>query len=180
MRNYKTEGIIIKRRNIGETDRIITVFTGHFGKIQVKAVGVRKIISRRAAHVELLNFSTLTLYKGRGLPILIEAATLKSFYQIKDDLTKVGFAYHICELVDGLCPENQENRVTFRLLKDTLTKLSGNVDIALVVHEFEIGLLTALGFWPRTKLSTQMKTDYFIENILERKLKSKQIIPRLG
>src|SRR3990167_4660571 len=108
MRTYKTEGIIIKRKNFGEADRIITVLTRNHGKIQVKATGVRKIQSRRSSHVELLNHASLFIYKGRGsLPILTEAETIDSFQDIKNDLTKVGFAYHICELIDGLCAENQ-------------------------------------------------------------------------
>ena len=64
MRTHKTEGIIIKRRNYGEADRILTVFTKYNGKIQVKATGIRRIPSRRSAHVELLNYSVLNLYKG--------------------------------------------------------------------------------------------------------------------
>ena len=43
MRSYRIEGIIIKRRDFGETDRILTVFTKTQGKISVIAKGVRKI-----------------------------------------------------------------------------------------------------------------------------------------
>ena len=62
-RAYKTEAIIIKRRNFGEADRILTILTKNYGKIQVRAPGVRKITSRRSSHIELLNFSSLTLYR---------------------------------------------------------------------------------------------------------------------
>lgn len=179
MRSYKIEGIVIKRKNIGETDRILTVFTKYTGKIQIKAIGVRRITSRRSSHVEPLNLSLLTLYKGKGLPILTEAQSLESFSSIKENLVKVGFAYHICELVDGLCPENQENRLVFSLLCQTLHGLSSTEDITSVVHEFEVELLTLLGFWSNTQLSNKVNTHNFIEQILERKLKSKQIIPRL-
>jgi len=54
MKSYKTEGIIIKRKNFGEADRILTIFTKNKGKISIVAKGVRKINSRRAPHIELL------------------------------------------------------------------------------------------------------------------------------
>lgn len=178
LRSFKTEGIIIKRRNFGEADRILTVLTKRFGKIKVKAVGVRRITSRRSPHIELLNFSRLSLHKGHALPILTEAETIADFSSIKENLTKVGFAYHICELVDGLCPENQENRRAFFLLKDVLSQLAEEEDIASVVHEFEIELLTILGYYKPSWKVHSVNTTVFIESILERRLKSKRLLSR--
>src|SRR5579859_2940888 len=120
MRTFTVEGIIIKRRNYKDADRMLTVFTRNYGKIAVKAGGVRKITSRRSSHIELLNHTTLTLYKGNGFPVLTEAQMINSFSEIKDNLIKIGFAYHICELIDGLCPEGQEQASIFALFLTTL------------------------------------------------------------
>ena len=49
---------------------------------------------------------------------------LEDFSPIKEDFDKVGMAYHLCELIDGLCPENQENRSVYSLLQKTLFELS--------------------------------------------------------
>lgn len=179
MRSYKTEGIVIKRRNFGEADRILTVFTKNNGKIQIKAIGVRRITSRRSPHIELLNHSVLFLHRGKSLSILTEAQTLSDFSSIKTDLLKVGFAYHICELVDGLCAENQENMIIFNLLQNTLERLSKKEEILFIIHDFEIELLTLLGFWPKNRPTENLDTSLFIENILERKLKSKPLLSKL-
>src|SRR3989338_2325539 len=115
MRTYKIEGIVLRRRNLGEADRILTILTKYNGKIQVRAPGVRRIPSRRSSHVELLNFSQLTLYSSSKsfMPIVIEAQTLEDFSEVKCDLEKIGCAYYICELINGLCADNQENRSVF-------------------------------------------------------------------
>lgn len=176
MRNHKTEGIILKRRNIYEADRILTVFTKKHGKIKVKAVGVRRINSRRSPHIELLNYGILSLYTSKTMSILTEIETLENFSEIKKNLTKVGFAYHLCELVDGLCPENQENAFIFNLLRRTLLRLSCEEDIAIIIHEFEIELLTNLGYYKNNLIQKEEDTALIIENILERKLKTKQIL----
>lgn len=182
MRAFKTEVVVIKRRSIGEADRLLTVFTKDHGKLVIKATGVRKITSRRSSHTELLNIAALHLYQAKGMPVLTEIETKENFPEIKDDLSKVGFAYHICELIDGLCPENQENEKVYRLLVHTLYKLEvSDEETVVVIHDFEVQLLTLLGFWrvPEEIPVERVNTQSIIENILERKLKSKQILLQL-
>jgi DNA repair protein RecO (recombination protein O) len=195
MRSFSTEGIIIKRRNYGESDRIITIFTKYHGKLQIKASGVRKITSRRSAHVELLNHATVTLHTSSFMPVLTEATVIKDFSAIKEDLAKVGLAYHICELVDGLCPEGEQYAAVFELLQRTLGQLSGsyllpplndnntlsdNESYTTMIHEFEVELLTMLGYWHgKTDGSINLDTQNFIEQIIEKKLKSKKIFSKL-
>lgn len=176
MKNYKTEGIIIKRKNYREADRILTVFTKKNGKIKVKANGVRKINSRRSPHIELLNHDILSLYNGKTFPILTEVEVIDDFSDIKKDLIKIGFVYHLCELIDGLCPENQENIQVFNLFKNTLSRISLEENIVFIVHEFEISLLTNLGFYRNTSNFKKDDLSELIENILERKLKTRQIL----
>ena len=179
MRAYKTEGIVIKRKNFGEADRIITIFTKKHGKIQVKATGVRRITSRRSSHIELLNYGIFNLHRGRSLPVLTEVQSLETFYKLKNNLAKIGYAYHVCELVDGLCAENQESFEIFMLLGRTLRRISLESNLKEIVRDFELNLLRLLGFYTASQ-NLNFNTQNFIENILERKLKSKQILLQLS
>lgn len=198
---------------MGEADRILTVFSKHEGKFSVRAKGIRRIPSRRSAHVELLNHSILTLYEGRFMPILTEAESLENFQNVKDDFSKVGFAYHLCELINGLCPDGQEHQDIFQLLKETLSRLSlchsdpfdssqGKlhkeslntsfldpsakpqddrvVSLSEIIHEFEIELLTILGYWKKDPAKQNTNTTAFIEDILERRLKSRKIFNKIS
>ena len=177
MRNFKTEGVIIKRRNFGEADRILTIFSKHYGKIQVKIPAVRKITSRRSSHIELLNLSALTLYKSSRsqLPIITEAKTLESFSYLKRNLKKIGLSFYICELLNNLCAENQENSKVFYLLKDTLINLESSSSYNLIVDDFEKKLLVFLGYTPKYYLIEDRQA--FIEGIIEKKLKARDMIP---
>ena len=180
MRSFKTEGIVIKRRNYNEADRIITVFSKKNGKINIKASGVRKITSRRSPHIELLNYSIFSLHQGKNMPVLTEVESLENFALLKKDLKKVGLAYHICELIDGLCAENQENPHIFNLLQNTLKNLTREDDMQGVIYKFEIQLLTLLGFHTPKTTTLRINTQGIIENILERKLKTRQILHLLS
>jgi DNA repair protein RecO (recombination protein O) len=179
MRNFKTEGIIIKRRNHKDSDRVLTVLTKTHGKIYVRAAGVRKITSRRAGHIEVLNHSVLTLYQGHSYPVLTEVSPINNFSEIKEDLDSIGHALHLCELVDVLCPENQENSTVFQLLNETLTKLCNGDKTKTLINEFEMRLLTQLGYWNKTNFVQAFDSENFIENIIERKLKARTIFSKM-
>lgn len=179
MRTFKTTGIIIKRKNIGEADRILTILTQDLGKIQVKAKGVRKITSKRASHIEPLNHAQLTLYKTQQMPVLTEVATVDSFSAIKGNLPRMGMAYHVCELVDSLCPEGQENTQVFVLLQSILEALATEEKVGQKIHKFEIDLLSTLGYVSSDQDLSGAKASFFIESLLERKLKTRQILPHL-
>ena len=172
MKSYKTEGIIIKRSNFGEADRIVTVFTRRHGKIKVLAKGVRRITSRRGPNIELFNLVTLFIHKGRSFDILEEAEVLNTFSGLRKNLDLVSLAYHVCELVDGLCPENQAHPKVYDLMLEVLSELETGL-----IHKFEIDLLSELGYIPKVSVD-KIDTTSFIEGILERKLKTKRIINR--
>lgn len=179
MRTYKIEGIVLRRRNLGEADRVLTVLSKESGKISIKAPGVRRIPSRRSSHVELLNHSQFTLYSGSKsfMPIVTEAQTLEDFSPIKNNLNKIGYAYYICELINGLCADNQENRNVFFHLKSILHALNQTLDAQNLVKKFERDLLMQLGFWSEAKLLQTQDSKIVMEKLLERKLKTIRVMP---
>lgn len=145
MYGFRVEGIILKRKNFGEADRILTVFSLQKGKISVLAKGVRRIISRRAPNVELLNRAKIYLHQGKGMPILFEAECLATYQKLKEDLTLSAYAFHIIELVDKLTAENQENLNLYQDLVLVLQRLS-ITPRQILIRAFEVKILSHLGF----------------------------------
>lgn len=145
MQGFKVEGIVLKRRDLGEADRILTVFTLQKGKISVLAKGVRKVSSRRSGNVELLNRVLLFLHPAKSFLILTEAESLDTFQKLKMDLTLSTYAFHIIEMVDKLTAEGQENRFLYENLVYVLQKLSKNPR-QIFIRAFEVKILSILGF----------------------------------
>ena len=121
-----TEGIIVKRSNFGEADRLLTIITPYKGKIKVVAKGVRRITSRRGGNVELLNKVKLQIFQGKGLAILTEAQSLETFLKIKSDLMLLSYASHVVEVAERLLPEDQPNPAAYNLLATALHLLEKN------------------------------------------------------
>ena len=173
MRSYKTEGIILKRTNFGEADRVLTVFTRKHGKIKVIAKGVRRITSRRSPNIELFNLVTLFIHKGRTFDILTEAQVIDTFSHIREKLEVIGLAYYCCELIDGLCAEHQPHPNVYHLLVETLNKLDKGL-----IERFETTLLSELGFLPLNR-ALHIDTTSYIEQLLERRLKTRRLLAKL-
>ena len=75
---YTDEGIILRRVDYAEADRILTVLTRDHGKIGVIARGARKPRSRTGPHTDLFARSHMQLARGRGeLAVLTQAVHTK-------------------------------------------------------------------------------------------------------
>lgn len=143
---FTSEGIIVKRSNFGEADRLLTVITPFKGKITVLARGVRKITSRRGGNVELLNKVKLHLFKGQGMTVLNEAESLATFPKIKSDLILSSYGSYIAEISEKLLAENEPNPKAYQLLSAILALLENNPR-QIFIRAYEVKLLTVLGFW---------------------------------
>lgn len=167
MQGYKTEGIVLKRRNFGEADRILTIFSQDRGKISVLAKGIRRITSRRAGNVELLNRVAIFLHPTKGMPILTEAISLNTFPKLKEDLTLSTVAFHILELVDKLTAENQESYSLYSNFVEVLRKLEINPR-QIFIRAFEVKILSLMGFMGFEKGTKELGEIREIQGILEK------------
>ena len=148
-RSFRVEGVVLRHTNYGEADRFVGLFTREMGKVRAIAKGVRKLRSRKAGHLEPFTRSNLLLARGRDMFIITQAETIKSYSPLREDLLLVGYASYVVELLDRFTYEEGENRAMYRLLTDTLERLSREHDPDLAVHYYEIRLLDLLGFRPK-------------------------------
>lgn len=157
MATYKTQGIIIARKNFFEADRIITVLSLRHGKIKLIAKGVRKFLSKNAGSIELFVISNLLAAEGRNFDVLASAEIVKSFKDIRGSLEKTALAYKMAELVDRTLEENQEHDDVFDLLKASLEYLdNATFDKNNLIFEFfAINLLSKIGFAPELNLCVE-------------------------
>lgn len=74
MTTYVDDGIVLRRVDYSETDRVLTVLTREHGKVGVLARGVRKHGSKLAPHTDMFARSRMQLASGRReLAVLAQA-----------------------------------------------------------------------------------------------------------
>lgn len=148
-RSFRVDAVVLRHRDMGEADRLLWLYTRQYGKLRAVAKGVRKILSRKAGHLEPLTQVSLQLAEGRGLPIVTQAQTQHAFLPLREDLTLTGYALYVLELIDRFMPDEEPLPALYDLLVQTLQRLTAADDVRLAVRYYEIRLLDLLGFRPQ-------------------------------
>jgi len=144
----KVEAVVLRHSDYGEADRLLTLFTREQGKLRAIAKGVRKMQSRKAGHLEPFTQVALMLAQGHDLWIVTQAEAIESLQPLREDLTRIGYAGYVVELLDRFTYEEGQNWQLYQLLVETLKRLSAEEDAFVPVRYYEMRLLDLLGFRP--------------------------------
>ncbi|MDE3076150.1 MAG: DNA repair protein RecO [Chloroflexota bacterium] len=158
-RLYATEAVVLERRDFGEADRLLTLYTPVHGKVRAIAKGSRRTTSRISGHIELFTHTRLLIASGRNLDIVTQSELIRSHERLRDDLWRAALAYHVAELVNRFSEERLENAQVWRSLLEVLSALdSERAESAalaeMTVRFFELRLLDALGYRPELRICT--------------------------
>jgi DNA repair protein RecO (recombination protein O) len=165
--SYPIEAIVLKRTDLGEADRVLTLLTPTKGKFHAIAKGIRRPTSKKAGHLELLSHSQLQLAVGRNLDIITQAEVRENFLALRSDLWHMTCALYLAELVDRFIEEDTQHPEVYALMlemlrgiaedviglqkrKESDMELAGqeHVRTNLLLRYFEIHLLSLIGYEP--------------------------------
>jgi DNA repair protein RecO (recombination protein O) len=146
-RLYRTEALILRRRDFQEADRLLVLATPA-GKRHVIAKGVRKTTSRLAGHIELFTHSSMQLAIGRNLHIITQSQMRHSFSSLHSDLARLGAAYYVADLYDTFTQHEEENPPLFQLMLQTFFALDATHAPDVLLRAYELRLLHLMGYRP--------------------------------
>lgn len=147
MGSYFVDAIIMSRRDVGEADRLLTIFSRTLGKQKVIAKGARRLTSRMGAHLEPGRRSKLFLVERRSWHLITQAETQHVFINAPTDLPAMQDAFQILEAVSSLLEDGQRDSRLFDLVLESLRVLSQTRDTRrrLVVCAFIVKALKMMG-----------------------------------
>lgn len=175
--SYSSEGIVIARRNFGEADRILVLYTKNFGKVSLIAKGIRRPKSKKRGHLEVFNKINFQAVAGRGLDIITEAEVSEDFSEIRKNLKRISLAYYLMEVVGRITHDGEEKTEVYDLLLNTLRKLKSTNLLKKLRLSFITDLLITLGYWPAEKELTS--PDEVLEEVIERQIYSERVGKRM-
>lgn len=151
-----THVLILRRRDVADADRLLTVLTPGEGKIELLAKGVRKTVSRKAGHLEPFAHAHVMVAQARTWDIITEATTVESFRHLRDNLDAISHAAYVGELVDAFSDSGDENRPLWELALFALRQLdeaaadsSNPLPPPNLLRWFDLHLLSLAGFQPQ-------------------------------
>ena len=147
------EGIVLKTHALGDTSRIVTVYTCDHGLRKFVAKGARKLPSRFGYALEPLSRSRFVFYlkPDRDLHLLSKAEVLDPLGSRLADLSRLAHAQASLELVDRLVWGEEPHPKLFALLVQALDGCTRApvATLSAVTLAFQLQLASELGYRPR-------------------------------
>lgn len=156
-RGLKVQGIILKRNNYKEADRILTVYTDSLGKITALAKGVRKISSKKRGHIEPLSVATLYLIKTGNWYVITQSETIQSNGNLRSNQDSLSLAVLCIEALDKMTEHDEPNIILLKLVTKTL-KFLGKDRKFDICAGYLIKLLKISGFYGRNQFLSFLKS----------------------
>ncbi|MBI2468144.1 MAG: DNA repair protein RecO [Candidatus Rokubacteria bacterium] len=146
----RTQGIVLRTRDLGEHDRLVTLYTRDLGKLTAVARGARRVRSRFGGALELFTWGEAVGFEreGRELVRLDHFDIRRSFRALREDLERLGHGARMVETLARLTAERDPHPACFTLLLRGLRALE--TAAAPRVHlAFTLRLLDLTGHRPR-------------------------------
>lgn len=146
---FTTEGLVIKEMNIGESDRLVTLFTRDYGIIRAFASGAKSIKSKKGAATGLLSYSSFTILRKKDTYKIYEATPIRIFFGAGSNVEVLALAQYFCELSNVFVAAGIEDGEFLRLILNSLhflTKEKRFPPLIKAITELRVAVIS--GFMP--------------------------------
>lgn len=141
--------IVLRVSEYNDRDALLTVLTQNYGKLTIKARGLRRKNSPLIAPCQLLAYGEFTLFEYRGKFTINEARTLELFQGLRRELTQLSLGSYFAQVTELISQEDMPNPELQSLLLNSLYALSElHKPEALVKAVFELRSACLAGYTP--------------------------------
>jgi DNA repair protein RecO (recombination protein O) len=152
--------VLLRRIEHGDYDLILTFFTPARGRLSAIAKAAKKSARRFSGVLELFSVLEIvcTYGRGKGLPVLQEAALKEGFPGIRGDLLRTAYASYWAQLITDWSEEGQPIEPLYPLFLHCLALLGGGKrDPGSISMLFQIRFLALAGLAPNLTVCRQCK-----------------------
>lgn len=148
MDTHISPSIIMRVKEFGESDLIVTFFTSDHGRLKGVAKGARKSRRRFTNSLDLFCLSNVEYeLKSKGdLHFLHSSKLIKAFPGLRSDFSTLSLASYMIELTEILFPQNVVEKRMFELLKESFLLLSQGERMDCLRILFEAKAMTLGGY----------------------------------
>lgn len=142
-------GIILRVTDYGEHDALLTVLSSRYGKLALKARGLRRKNSPLTGVCQLLSYGEFVLFEKHGQYLINEAHIINLFEPLRKDLSLLSLASYFAQVTEVLSQEDYPTPELQSLLLNCLFALSDmHENEAKVKAVFEFRAACLAGYTP--------------------------------
>jgi DNA repair protein RecO (recombination protein O) len=167
--HYRTQGFIVRKINLGETDQLLTIYTKDFGKLEVLGRAIRKTSSKLRSGAEIFYLSEIEFIQGKTHKTLTDAILIDKFKNLRKSLKRLATAYKISEVLDAMLKGQESDEKIWGLLNEIFEKLNNprmpNTEYQILYYYFLWNFISILGYQQEFYLCSLCRKKLTPENI---------------
>jgi DNA repair protein RecO (recombination protein O) len=177
---HHTQGFVLSSRNVGEANKMLTIYTREMGLVRAICQGLRFHKSKLRFSLQDFSYANIDLVRGRDIWRVTSAANMTSFPYARGDSQSLLLIARISKLLERLCNGEESN---FEIFDDFIQSLYflDNADIssssreALELH-LVLRIMNSLGYIGESMMLSKYLESSFNEDKIKELLKEKQSI----
>ena len=168
MKIFKINGIILKKKEYGENNLLVIIFSKEIGKIVAMSFGITKSKKRNLAAYNPMNVVEFTISKRNNFYSIKEANITKVFKNILIDIEKLEISLYILDSIDKIYDEVVENERFFLKLINILNYINEVINLKrgykyYIVVAFLHRIMTEHGIYEISEVKSLLKKELFLE-----------------
>ncbi len=145
---FSVNALVLRRTDLGESDRKLVLLTQELGKIDVIARGARKPGSRLASTSDQLTIGVYHLAPGKRWAYITQVQPVSSLRGLRQDYDRLIYALAYCELIDLSNPHGLQSQDLFQEVITGLISMESQPNPAAALAWAELRLLALEGVAP--------------------------------
>ena len=147
--HLSTDGIVIREKGTGESDRYVTLLTREYGVLHAFARGAKSVKSEKQSGTQIFAYARFCITRGKDAYVVTEAQPLEVFFALPEDIERLSLAQYFCELMQELAPREENSEDYLKLiLNSNYLLMEGKKEPQLLKPVFELRLLALSGYMP--------------------------------
>lgn len=143
------QAIVLDRRDIREYDQIVSVYTREYGKREVLARGVKKILAKQSSFLEPCSLIDAEIIAGKQWDHLIRSQPIALFSSLRKDACRSFFGAYAVAVADRLVRSHAPDTAIFALLLGSLRFFAETpLCLSHFLDVYVLKLLGLLGYRP--------------------------------
>lgn len=161
---YNTTGIVLSRRDRGESDRWYSVLTREHGKIEILARGGHKMLAKLTPHLEMPAVIDFHVVNGRQFNTVAGTDRRVAFPGLYGDVSRLLLVRNALYLVDIATRQEEADPVLYGIVLAWLAAIDVAPSVSsdragFLLAGFSLKLLAAIGYRPEVSRCLDCKTN---------------------
>lgn len=134
MQTFLVEGVILNTYDFGDANRVVTLYTKEFGKLEVNAYGCRRARNPISGVIQMFNQIRAEIKSGAQVDSIHDADVINFYPNLTADIERLSYASIFFEIVNKMMLPKIVDVGVYNLLEDSLPALNlKNPQIAALI-----------------------------------------------